>query len=121
VNRISRRQRKILTLASNERFDGYIAAHSFTNTFYILRHAFSAKQRRKLLLGLCMLFGVVEVNEEKILAAIHEEDFADFEDCLQAECAKSIGAKYVVTRNVKDYASTEVAAITPEAFLQFFE
>jgi predicted nucleic acid-binding protein len=112
---------KIFTLVSDRRFEGYIAAHSFKNIFYILRHVFPAKQRRKLLLGLGMLFGVVEVNEEKILATIHKEDFADFEDCLQAECAKSISAEYIVTRNAKDYAGTEVAAITPEAFLQYFE
>ncbi|GHU32640.1 hypothetical protein AGMMS50256_23090 [Betaproteobacteria bacterium] len=86
--------------------------------FYILRHAFPDERRRKLLLGLCMLFGVVELNEEKILAAIHKEDFADFEDCLQAECAKYVGAEYIVTRNVKDYAGSEVAAVTPEEFLK---
>ncbi|MDR0577278.1 MAG: PIN domain-containing protein [Candidatus Accumulibacter sp.] len=88
----------------NERFNGYIAPHSLTNIFYILRHAFPAAQRRDLFPGLCMLFGAVEVNEEKIIAAIHKENFADFEDCLQAECAEYVGA--------------DVTTVTPEEFLK---
>ena len=31
-----------------------------------------------------------------------------------ARCAEKIGADYIVTRNVKDFAASKVEAVTPE-------
>ena len=45
------------------------------------------------------------------------EDFSDFEDCLQMECARDYGAKYIVTRNIADYEKSEIKAISPSDFL----
>ena len=44
--------------------------------------------------------------------------FADFEDCLQMECAKTYGAEYIVTRNVGYYKSSEIKAISPKDFFK---
>lgn len=33
------------------------------------------------------------------------------------ECAKSYGSDYIVTRNVSDYDTSEVKAITPKDYL----
>jgi hypothetical protein len=41
----------------------------------------------------------------------------DFEDAIQAAAAIRIAADYVVTRNVDDFRSTGVKAITPEDLL----
>ena len=46
------------------------------------------------------------------------EDFSDFEDCLQMECARDYGAKYIVTRNIADYEKSEIKAISPSDFLK---
>ena len=46
------------------------------------------------------------------------DDFSDFEDCLQMECAKSYEADYIVTRNVSDYETSEIKAITPKDYLK---
>ena len=42
----------------------------------------------------------------------------DFEDAVQAFCAKKAGAKLIITRNTKDYALSLVKAITPADFLK---
>lgn len=42
----------------------------------------------------------------------------DFKDCLQMECAKSYGAKYIITRNIEDYKKSEVEAILPRDYLR---
>lgn len=34
------------------------------------------------------------------------------------ECAKAYGANYIVTRNVSDYATSEVKAIQPSDYLK---
>ena len=51
------------------------------------------------------------------LAGLENEDFSDFEDCLQMECAKSFEADYIVTRNVDDYSTSEIKAIMPKDYL----
>jgi hypothetical protein len=43
--------------------------------------------------------------------------FDDIEDCLQSECAVSIGADYIVTRNIGDFTDSPVPVILPADFL----
>lgn len=47
-------------------------------------------------------------------------NFKDFEDAMQYFCARSCGADYLVTRNTEDYASAEMAVVTPEDFLSIY-
>lgn len=110
--------KKIVLACAEGKIAGCIAAHSISNMFFILRKDYSAEERRKVLINLCKIFDVEGIDRTKLLAGLQNEDFADFEDCLQMECAKVYGAKYIVTRNVADYMSSEIKAITPEEYLQ---
>ena len=58
---------------------------------------------------------------KKLVSAVLNFDFADFEDCVQDECAAAINADYIITGNVKDFQSSKVKAVTPEEFLKIFE
>jgi hypothetical protein len=60
----------------------------------------------------------VEINAELIRNVLLNNDFDDIEDCLQAECALSVHADYIVTRNTKDYIHSKIPAILPEDFLK---
>ena len=40
----------------------------------------------------------------------------DFEDALQASAAMACGANYIIARNVRDFKTSPVPALTPEAF-----
>lgn len=86
--------------------------------FSILRKDYSAKERREILSNLCSIFDVDGIDKAKLLAGLTNEDFSDFEDCLQMECAKSYGADYIVTRNVSDYSTSEIKAIMPKDYLE---
>ena len=44
--------------------------------------------------------------------------WGDFEDCLVAQCARKIGADYIITRNTRDFTRSSIKALTPE---QLFE
>ena len=94
-----------------------IAAHSVSNMFFILRKDFSAEERREVLINLCALFDVEGIDKTKLMAGLQNEDFVDFEDCLQMECAKAYGAEFIVTRNINDYKTSKVKAILPKDFL----
>lgn len=96
---------------------GCIAAHSISNMFFILRKDYDAKERREILTSLCSIFDVEGIDKSKLLAGLKNEEFSDFEDCLQMECAKAYGADYIITRNVNDYAKSEIKAIEPKTYL----
>ena len=108
---------KIVSDCVDGKLDGCIAAHSISNMFFILRKDFEIKERREILINICKIFTVEGIDFEKILAGLYNEDFSDFEDCLQMECAKSYGAEYIVTRNVSDYSVSDIKAILPSEYL----
>ena len=93
-----------------------IAAHTFTNLHYILRKHKNPEERHDALLGLLSSFGVVAIDAAKLESALLNRDFADFEDCLQHECALAFSADYIMTRNGKDYAYSRIPAIGPREF-----
>lgn len=97
---------------------GYIALHSISNIFYILRKRYSAADRRKLLLNILDLLQVVCADHESVRNALQRDDFSDFEDCLQDECAKQVYADYIVTRNINDFSTSDTPAILPEDLLK---
>lgn len=97
---------------------GCIAAHSIPNMYFILRKEFSSEERRQLLSNLCEIFDVEGIDKDKLLAGLENENFSDFEDCLQMECAKNYGAEYIVTRNISDFSSSDIKAILPSEYLK---
>ena len=110
--------RTIVELCTNGKARACIAAHSIANMFFILRKNYTIKERRDILSSICTLFDVEGIDKTKLLSGLENEDFSDFEDCLQMECAKIFGAEYIVTRNVSDYSASEVKAIEPGEFLK---
>ena len=59
---------------------------------------------------------LIGIDKEKILNALSDEPFSDFEDCLQKECAVAFQADYIVTRNCDDFKSSRIPCIEPLAF-----
>ena len=108
----------VILSCADGKVKGCIAAHSIPNMFFILRKDYSAKERREVLSNLCSIFDVEGIDKAKLLAGLTKEDFSDFEDCLQMECAKSYGADYIVTRNIFDYSTSEIKAIMPKDYLE---
>lgn len=64
--------------------------------------------------GKTILFCKVQIIN--ILSILYE-DFTDFEDCLQMECAKAYGAEYIVARNISDYNLSDIKAVLPKDYL----
>lgn len=109
--------KKVIFSCTDGNVQGCIAAHSISNMFFILRKDYSAKERREILLNLCKIFDVEGIDKAKLISGLENEDFSDFEDCLQMECAKAYGADYIVTRNVADYSVSEIKAILPRDYV----
>lgn len=109
---------EILSYCAFGKIKGYIALHSVSNIFYILRRHFSSEDRRRLLLGILDFLQVANATHEGVKRALMRDDFSDFEDCLQEECARRIFANYIITRNIDDFSTSYIPAITPMDFIQ---
>lgn len=110
--------RKVILSCTEGNTKGCIAAHSISNMFFILRKNYNVSERREILSNLCTIFDVEGIDKVKLLSGLANEDFSDFEDCLQMECARSYGAAYIVTRNVSDYFASDIKAIVPSEYLK---
>lgn len=110
--------REIIRICADGNIQGYLAFHSLPNMFFILRKSHSEKERRKMLKKLCLVLQVTGASHESVCDAIERDDFPDFEDCLQDECAKEIQADFIVTRNIDDFRHSKVKAIMPHEFLE---
>jgi len=108
----------ILTFCFEEKCSGFIAAHSVSNIFYMLRKQFSTSERKKLLINLCEFIEVAGIQKKQVINALIDEAFDDFEDSLQVECARLVNADYIITRNISDFLSSPIPAILPEDFLK---
>lgn len=71
--------------------------------------------------GILDFLYVGNIDHVNVKKALLREDFVDFEDCLQDECAKEINADYIITRNVQDFKQADVKAVTPEDFLEIIK
>lgn len=102
---------------------GVIAAHSFSDMFYVLRETEkrSVEYCRNTIIKLCQTFEVCSIDKQRILDAAQNAEFNDFEDSLQNEWASYAGVDYIITNNADDFKNATVPVITPEEFVGLLE
>lgn len=108
---------QIVELCALGKLNGYIAFHTISTLWYVLRKK-SRKERRDNLRDICTIFSIASASQTEIIDAIEKDSFEDFEDCLQDKCAKAVGAEYIITVNEKDFVNSEIEAINPCEFLE---
>ena len=108
--------KEVLMKCTHENVEGFIAMHSVSNLWYILRNE-SIENRRKCLRIICLALTVCSANHTEVYNAVKNEKFNDFEDCLQEVCAYQNKMNYIITRNVKDFKNSRVKALTPKEFI----
>lgn len=86
----------VMEMCVKGKVKGYLAFHSISNLWYILRKV-PEDRRRAWLVELCDFLQVIGASHQEVVKAIKMESFKDFEDCLQDRCAKSVDADYIIT------------------------
>ncbi len=104
----------VMDLCSKGKVEGYIAFHSLSIIWYSLRIPDEGK--RMWLKDICKVLTVTGASHEKVLEAIDNVEFKDFEDCLQDECARMVEADCLVTCNVKDFKAAKTKVYNPDEF-----
>ena len=94
----------------------YIAWHSVSNLYYLVAPALGGISARDFIVELTRFVAVAATDTESIRYAA-ELPMADFEDAMQVAAARACGARYIVTRNVRDYERSPIRAINPQEAL----
>ncbi|MDR0896468.1 MAG: PIN domain-containing protein [Oscillospiraceae bacterium] len=107
----------LLLAIAEEKCEGFITASSFTDLHYLIRRSLKDSEKtREILLGLIAVVGILDVTGIDCEKAF-DLPMPDFEDALQATCAKRNKMDCIITRNEKHFSASPVLAISPGAFL----
>ena len=109
---------QILRMAASGKIRAWIAFHSLSTIWYVIRKIKGEQETRLLMESVCDAFDIASATHAQVVEAVHNHSFRDFEDCLQDECAQAVGAKYLITCNIKDFNNSKTKSLTPEAFLE---
>lgn len=108
---------QILSWCENEKIQGFVTSIMLSNIYYLLR---KTAKHEKVIENLKMLLNIVDVittNKDAVLDALHSE-FKDFEDALQNFSAQNSNEiKVIITRNIKDYKTSNLAIMEPETYI----
>ena len=93
-----------------------VAWHSMSNLYYVVARDLGDEVTRQFILYLTNFVEIAETSTEDIRYAAALE-MRDFEDAMQVAAARACGARHIVTRNIRDFASSPIPAITPQEAL----
>ncbi len=109
---------KIFLLVANKNIEGYLAASSVTDIYYLMhRHTHSDKESRKVLNTLFHLFELLDTAGIDCRRALSSE-MTDFEDAVMEEAAVRAEMDCIVTRNLKDYEKARIKIYSPAELLK---
>lgn len=114
----SQEAQQIFFVIANKHAIGYISAKSVLDIYYLThRLTHDDEATRKILKTLLGLFDVLDTTQLDCRQAL-SSDISDYEDAVMCETAKRCNVDCVVTRNIKDYAKSEVPVYSPQEFLE---
>lgn len=107
----------IFRLCEVNRLDGIVSALSIPNIVYIMRKELDKNRITAVVERLSLIFSIADLTAADLTQAA-KRGFDDFEDALQAVCAKRVKAEYIITRNTRDFRENPIPAITPVEFIR---
>ena len=98
----------------------FVAWHTVSNFYYLVAPARGGSDARAFITELIRFVAVADCGTNAVAYAAGLE-MADFEDAMQVAAARTAGARFVVTRNSRDFKRSLIPAITPpEALAKLF-
>jgi predicted nucleic acid-binding protein len=107
---------RLLALVETGRVKGYIAAHSITTLFYLIKKSRSGAEARATITNLLQFIKIAPVDQGTIEQALNL-DYHDYEDAVQMIAAVQAKVDCLITRNIKDYQPALLSVLQPVDFL----
>jgi predicted nucleic acid-binding protein len=97
--------------------EGWIAWHTLSNAFYIVRRETkSLAEAKRFASELLLWCNVATVGTPEAQAA-EAMGLSDIEDAMQIAAARACVADAIITRNTPDFVSSPIPVMTPEEWL----
>jgi predicted nucleic acid-binding protein len=106
----------LLASVETGRVKGYVAAHTITTLFYLIKKDRSSAEARATITNLLQFIKVAPIDQNTIEQALNL-DYRDYEDAVQMICAVQCKADCLLTRNLKDYQPALLPVMQPVEFL----
>lgn len=110
--------RDLLFLAACGKLDLALSGSTITDVFYLVNRYVTHDKRKstEVVDTLMQSLSVVNVGMRECLFAAHSP-ISDYEDAVVAEAARSAKLDCIVTRNLQDYAQSDVPTMSPHDYL----
>jgi len=113
--------KKLFSFADKEKVTLYTSALSIANIRYVLLRKRKPEEAKQILRKLKLLIGILSLDEKVINLALNDNDFNDFEDCLQYYSALENKIEIIVTRNLKDFENSKIPVMTARQINEIIE
>ena len=107
---------RVLALCGRQH-EAWLAWHSIATLAYLVERQQSAVSGRDFIRTLLAWADVAKTGRPDAQAAL-DLPMRDFEDALQVAAAMACGAQFIITRNERDFKTSPVPALNPDAFLR---
>ena len=98
----------------------FVAWHTVSNFYYLVTSSRGDADTRDFIAELVRFVAVAPADTPALRYAV-SLPMADFEDAMQVAAARACGARYIVTRNIRDFSGSPIPALTPrDALAQLF-
>jgi predicted nucleic acid-binding protein len=108
----------LFSLADNKQIELSVSSLTIANTSYALLRQMNPTRTKLVLSKLRLIVNVLSLDDKIIGLALNDETFADFEDGLQYFTAIEYGAEVIITRNLRDFKSSKLPAITARQYIE---
>ena len=110
---------RLLALIETGKIRGFVASHSVTTLFYLIKKDKSTSEARATITNLLQFMKIAAVDQSTIEQALNL-DYPDYEDAVQMVSALQCKADYLITRNGKDFQPPLLPVLQPVDFLATF-
>ena len=109
---------ELFSLADRKKVEISISSLTIANTSYVLLRQLKTNKVKEVLRKLRLVVNVLPLDNKIIGLALNDETFTDFEDGLQYFTAIEHEQEMIITRNLKDYKSSQIPVMTALQFLK---
>ncbi|MAY82516.1 MAG: PIN domain nuclease [Flavobacteriales bacterium] len=104
----------------NENISIWASSHGFATAYYFIKKFSSHEIAIEKLRLLRSMISISDVDQGNIDMSLYS-NFPDFEDAVQYFSALSVGADFIISRNIKDFKKSDINCLTPTEYLKIYE
>lgn len=109
---------EILSKCEDGEIKGFVTSVMLSNIYYLLRKTATHSKVIESLRLLMSFLHVATTDKTAVINALNS-DFKDFEYALQNFSAQNDdNIKIIITRNIKDYKTSNLSVMTPDSYLK---